>query len=171
MEILSHASAKKKAEGFQILHFYWSFSNDIMAVKGLTGCLQWRSAVPVCLSLMCFFLLLFSFFFLQAILNIYLWKFMFVVFCFVSYLGMNWFYIFDLRKMLTYETSFEACVCLWQSVLIGDPVWLNWIVKIQLASNTLIVTDFIIFRKLLWVTFFLSEPGSQGMLLVQSWLP
>ena len=25
----------KKAEGFQILHFYWSFSSDIMAVKGL----------------------------------------------------------------------------------------------------------------------------------------
>ena len=24
----------KKAEGFQILHFYWSFSSDIMAVKG-----------------------------------------------------------------------------------------------------------------------------------------
>ena len=35
---LSHAGAKKenkKAEGFQVLHFYWSFSNDIMAVKGL----------------------------------------------------------------------------------------------------------------------------------------
>ena len=26
----------KKAEGFQILHFHWSFSSDIMAVKGLT---------------------------------------------------------------------------------------------------------------------------------------
>ena len=25
----------KKAEGFQISHFYWSFSSDIMAVKGL----------------------------------------------------------------------------------------------------------------------------------------
>ena len=27
----------RKAEGFQISHFYGSFSNDIMAVKGLTG--------------------------------------------------------------------------------------------------------------------------------------
>ena len=27
----------KKAEGFQISHFYWSFSSDIMAVKGLTN--------------------------------------------------------------------------------------------------------------------------------------
>ena len=38
MRILSHANAKKKmkkAYGFQILHFYGSFSNDIMAVKGL----------------------------------------------------------------------------------------------------------------------------------------
>ena len=26
----------KKAEGFLILHFYGSFSSDIMAVKGLT---------------------------------------------------------------------------------------------------------------------------------------
>ena len=25
----------KKAEGFQILHCYWSFSSDILAVKGL----------------------------------------------------------------------------------------------------------------------------------------
>ena len=25
----------KKAQGFQIWQFYWSFSNDIMAVKGL----------------------------------------------------------------------------------------------------------------------------------------
>ena len=25
----------KKAEGFKILHFYWPFSSDIMAVKGL----------------------------------------------------------------------------------------------------------------------------------------
>ena len=25
----------KKALGFQILHFHWSFSNDLMAVKGL----------------------------------------------------------------------------------------------------------------------------------------
>ena len=25
----------KKAKGFQILHFYWSFWRDIMAVKGL----------------------------------------------------------------------------------------------------------------------------------------
>ena len=52
-KILSHASAKKKRErererrkkkkkkkkalGFQISHFYWSFSGDIMAVKGLKG--------------------------------------------------------------------------------------------------------------------------------------
>ena len=25
----------KKAEGFQILHFYWLFSSDIVAVTGL----------------------------------------------------------------------------------------------------------------------------------------
>ena len=41
----SHAGAKKKekrkkkeeknAEGFEILYFYWSFSSDIMAAKGL----------------------------------------------------------------------------------------------------------------------------------------
>ena len=41
MEILSHASAKKKrgekkAYGFHISHFRGSFSNDIMAVNGLT---------------------------------------------------------------------------------------------------------------------------------------
>ena len=38
MAILSHASVKKKtkkAYGFQTLHFYWLFSSDIMAVKGL----------------------------------------------------------------------------------------------------------------------------------------
>ena len=31
----------KKAEGFQISHFYWSLSNDILAVRGLimwVGC-------------------------------------------------------------------------------------------------------------------------------------
>ena len=37
--ILSHASAKKEktetVTGFKLLHFYWSFSSDIMAVKGL----------------------------------------------------------------------------------------------------------------------------------------
>ena len=27
----------RKAEGFQILHFYWPFSSDITAVKGLTA--------------------------------------------------------------------------------------------------------------------------------------
>ena len=27
----------KNASGFQVLHFCWSFSSDIMAVKGLTG--------------------------------------------------------------------------------------------------------------------------------------
>ena len=35
---ISHASAKKKTKrlkGFQILHFLWSFSSDIMAVMGL----------------------------------------------------------------------------------------------------------------------------------------
>ena len=32
----------KKSEGFQILHFYWSFSSDIMAVKGLM-CLDFVS--------------------------------------------------------------------------------------------------------------------------------
>ena len=48
MEILSRASAKKKKKrkkkeknkrfkGFKFLHFYDSFSNDIMAVKGLRG--------------------------------------------------------------------------------------------------------------------------------------
>ena len=35
MTILSHAGAKKRTEGVQILHFYGSFSNDIIAVKGL----------------------------------------------------------------------------------------------------------------------------------------
>ena len=37
-DLLSHASAKKKekkTQGFQISHFYWSFSNDIVAVKWL----------------------------------------------------------------------------------------------------------------------------------------
>ena len=28
----------RKAEGFQIVHFDWSFSSDIMAVKGLNHC-------------------------------------------------------------------------------------------------------------------------------------
>ena len=40
MKNLSRASIKKEdkiAEGFQILHFHWSFSNDITAVKGLQG--------------------------------------------------------------------------------------------------------------------------------------
>ena len=40
MEILSHASAKMKAKrltGFKFCRFYESFSNDIMAVKGLIG--------------------------------------------------------------------------------------------------------------------------------------
>ena len=40
MEILSHASAKMKAKrltGFKFRRFYESFSNDIMAVKGLIG--------------------------------------------------------------------------------------------------------------------------------------
>ena len=39
MKILSHASAKKKtkkAYGFQISPFYWSFSSGIMAVKRLS---------------------------------------------------------------------------------------------------------------------------------------
>ena len=38
MKILSQEGAEKedkKAEGFQILHFYWLFLSDIMAVKGL----------------------------------------------------------------------------------------------------------------------------------------
>ena len=37
-KIFPHAGAKKedkKAYGLQIWHFYWSFSNDIQAVKGL----------------------------------------------------------------------------------------------------------------------------------------
>ena len=40
MKIISRDSAKKedkKASGFQIPHFYGSFSNDIMAMKGLTS--------------------------------------------------------------------------------------------------------------------------------------
>ena len=44
IKILSHASAKKKKKkgfgvstGFQLSLFYWSFSSDIMAVKGLTS--------------------------------------------------------------------------------------------------------------------------------------
>ena len=28
----------KKAKGFLISHFYWSFSSDIIAVKGLKSC-------------------------------------------------------------------------------------------------------------------------------------
>ena len=47
MRMLLHASAKKqktrerereKVEGFQIYHFFWSFSNDIVALnlKGLS---------------------------------------------------------------------------------------------------------------------------------------
>ena len=27
----------RNSDGFQILHFYWSFSSDIMAVKGLSA--------------------------------------------------------------------------------------------------------------------------------------
>ena len=38
-KVLSHASAKRKTERLQgfkmILHFYWSFSSHLMAVKGL----------------------------------------------------------------------------------------------------------------------------------------
>ena len=40
MIILPHATVKKKTkteEGFQIWYFYWSFSNDILAVKGLNS--------------------------------------------------------------------------------------------------------------------------------------
>ena len=38
IKVLSHARAKEKTErlkGFQTVHFDWSFSSDIMAVKGL----------------------------------------------------------------------------------------------------------------------------------------
>ena len=38
MEVLPHASAKnenRKALGFQISHFHWPFSSEIMAGKGL----------------------------------------------------------------------------------------------------------------------------------------
>ena len=35
MIIISHANVKKKASGFQSLHFYVSFSYDVVAVKGL----------------------------------------------------------------------------------------------------------------------------------------
>ena len=34
MKILSHAGAKKKTKRLTILHFCWSFSSDIVAVKG-----------------------------------------------------------------------------------------------------------------------------------------
>ena len=45
MKILSYANAikkkkksnNKKAEGFQISHFYWLFPSDVTAVKGLIG--------------------------------------------------------------------------------------------------------------------------------------
>ena len=43
MKILSHVSAKKKgkkAEGFQILHLYLSFSSDTMVVKGFRMCID-----------------------------------------------------------------------------------------------------------------------------------
>ena len=41
MEILSHASVKKKTVyGFQISHFYWPFSSDIIAVEGLKASSQ-----------------------------------------------------------------------------------------------------------------------------------
>ena len=38
MKIFSYASAKKKtnSQGFQILHFYRSFSSDSMAVMGFS---------------------------------------------------------------------------------------------------------------------------------------
>ena len=39
MEFLSHDSAKSKdrnSYGFQMLHFHWSFSSDIVAVKGVS---------------------------------------------------------------------------------------------------------------------------------------
>ena len=37
IKVLSHANVKKKTNvlGFKISHFYWSFSSDIIAVKGL----------------------------------------------------------------------------------------------------------------------------------------
>ena len=45
MKILAQVVAKKheKAQEFQILHFYWSFSISIMAVKGLTELLLSRA--------------------------------------------------------------------------------------------------------------------------------
>ena len=45
MKILSHDGAEKKyknAEGFQISHFYWLFSSDTMAVKGVNSDIQKR---------------------------------------------------------------------------------------------------------------------------------
>ena len=53
MKIISRAIAKKKTEtvkGFDIFHFYWSFSSDIMAVKGLTGTSvgHWHVYVGMC---------------------------------------------------------------------------------------------------------------------------
>ena len=48
IKIVSHDSAKReeqKAEGFQISHFYGSFSNHTMAVKGSTQlCVGWLTA-------------------------------------------------------------------------------------------------------------------------------
>ena len=45
MKIFSHDSAGGKedrnSEGFQILHFYWSFSSVILAVKGLGTGEEW----------------------------------------------------------------------------------------------------------------------------------
>ena len=151
MEILSHVSAKKKAEGFQILHFYWLFSNDIMAVKGLTGCLQWRSTVPVCLSLMCFFFLLFFSlsFFTGNIegdksLKIYVCRFLL---CFIFGYGLI-LYIW-LEKSVDIWDEFWSVHLLMTECPYRWPCAIELDVKIQLASITLIVTDFIIFRKLL----------------------
>ena len=36
MKVLSNSREKKKTERFLISHFYWSFSSDIKAVKGLS---------------------------------------------------------------------------------------------------------------------------------------
>ena len=53
MKTLSHANSKKKekgeekkAYGFQISHFYWSFSSDITAMKGLTDVLSYLNLPP-----------------------------------------------------------------------------------------------------------------------------
>ena len=53
MKIISHSSAKKRTKmrkGFKFEHFYWLFSSDTMAVKGLKprGQVKGRLLVEYC---------------------------------------------------------------------------------------------------------------------------